>query len=73
MSRMSDEPAEETWYKIRDLPKGAFIKKQQFSKKVFIKGDYDRASKSYSVTNFEDINDEYFIKADTLVWAGFIY
>ena len=73
VARMNDDPIHETWHRIKDLPRGTFLRKQQFSKKTFIRGEYDRASKSYSVINAEDINDEYFIRSTTKVWAGFVY
>ena len=45
---------------IKNLKKGEFFKrdvKGQPSAKVYIKGDYDRATKSYSAIEYEDIQD----------------
>lgn len=59
--------------KIKDLKKGEFFKRKADSKEVYIKGDYDRASKSYCCTSFYDINKWVFIKADKLVYVGFTF
>ena len=62
--------------KIKDLKKGEFFKREIKGKpaeKVFIRGDYDRATKTYSATAYEDINEEIFIKADKFVYIGFTF
>lgn len=59
--------------KIKDLKKGEFIKRKADSNKVYIKGDYDRATKSFSCVEYEDINHEIFIKADKIVFYGFTF
>lgn len=62
--------------KIKDLKKGEYIKrsiKRQPSNEIYIKGDYDRATKSYSCIAFYDINKEIFIKADKEVFYGFTF
>ena len=62
--------------KIKNLKKGEFIKrsvKGAPSSRVYIKGDYDRASKSYSCITYDDINQEIFIKADKMVFHGFTF
>lgn len=61
---------------IKNLKKGEYIKrsiKGQPSERVYIKGDYDRATKSYSCIAFNDINQEIFIKADKMVFYGFTF
>ena len=40
---------------------------------VYIKGKYDRNSKSFSCVKFSDINSERLIKADKLVYVGFTF
>ena len=40
---------------------------------VWIKGGYDRASKTYSCINFSDINRERFFKAGKAVFIGFTF
>jgi hypothetical protein len=63
----------EGYYRLGDLPKSEFIKRKATSQKVYIKGEYDRASKTYSVYEAEDINNEMFVARDTRVYAGFTY
>ena len=40
---------------------------------VYVKGEYDRTDKKYSVTNWDDINDERFLKGETTVYTGFTF
>ena len=58
---------------IKNLKKGEFIKRKADSKKVYIKGDYDRATKTYCCSAYDDINDYIFIKADKVVFYGFTF
>ena len=58
---------------IKNLKKGEFIKRKEDSTKVYIKGDYDRATKSYSCIAYDDINKEIFIKANKKVFYGFTF
>ena len=62
--------------KMKELKKGDFFKREikgQPSERVYIKGDYDRTTKSYSATAYDDINQEIFIKADKYVYIGFTF
>lgn len=38
---------------------------------IYIKGDYDRASKRFSIYKFENINAERFVKGSALVCTNF--
>lgn len=58
---------------IKELKKGEFLKRKADSKEVYIKGDYDRASKSFSCIAYSDINKEIFIKANKKVFVGFTF
>ena len=58
---------------IKELKKGEFLKRKPDSKKVYVKGDYDRATKSFCCINYEDINDYIFIKATKAVFVGFTF
>lgn len=40
---------------------------------VWVKGDYDRSTKRYSVSKFTDSNRESLVKGDTLVLVGFTF
>ena len=58
---------------IKNLKKGEFIKRKEDSQQVYIKGDYDRTTKSYSCIAYDDINKEIFIKANKKVFYGFTF
>ena len=61
---------------IKNIKKGEFFKREvkgQPAEKVYIKGDYDRATKTYSCVAFDDINKEIFIKANKSVFVGFTF
>jgi hypothetical protein len=58
---------------IKQVAKGDYIKRKADSKVIYIKGDYDRATRSFSCIDVNDICREIFIKADKTVISGFTY
>ena len=40
---------------------------------VWIRNHYDRVSKTYSVSNFADVNRERFLKPNRIVFTDFIF
>lgn len=64
---------EEGYYRLDELPKGEFIKRKAAAHRVYIKGEYDRGSKRYYVTDAEDINNYMLVAGSTKVFAGFSY
>lgn len=61
---------------IKELKKGEFFKrliKGQPSARVWIRGDYDRTTKTYSAIAYDDINQEIFIKSNKIVLVGFTF
>lgn len=58
---------------IKNLKKGEFFKRKEGAGRVYVKGDYDRSTKSYSCTAYDDINQEIFIKANKKVVVGFTF
>ena len=58
---------------LKQVKAGDYIKRKIDAKAVFIKGVYDRATKSFSCIDTEDMNKEIFIKANKLVFIGFTY
>lgn len=57
---------------LSKLPKGEFVRFGKFeSGPVWIKGDYDRATKTYCLTKFDDSCHETFRKGTFAVFAGF--
>ena len=59
--------------KLLTVKPGEYIKRKADSKTIYIKGAYDKASKSFSCIDVEDICREVFIKADKPVFIGFTY
>jgi len=61
--------------KIKELKKNKeeFFKLSPNSKVVYIVNHYDRFSKSYSISPFEDCNKESFIKSNRKIYIGFTY
>ena len=63
--------------RIKDLKKGEYftLKPIEFPKEnmVLIRGEYERSSKKYSVTKFDDINHESFMKGDKMVYVDLIF
>ena len=58
---------------MRAVSKGEYVKRKADATTVYIRGDYDRASKSYSLTDCDDMNREIFVKANKRVFVGFTY
>lgn len=58
---------------IRDIKTGEYFKRKADAKTVYVKGQYDRETKSFSAIDTEDISREIFIKASKPVFVGFDY
>lgn len=58
---------------LKATVKWEYIKRKPDSKTVWIRGEYDKASKTYSLTDAEDISREIFLKGNTPVFIGFDY
>ena len=63
---------------IRDAKIGEFIvlsdpRGRERLSPVWIRGEYDRASKRYSMTSSHDFSRERFMKGDRVVWSEFEY
>ena len=58
---------------MKQVKSGDYIKRKIDAKAVYIKGAYDRATKSFSCIDADDMNKEIFIKADKIVFVGFTY
>ena len=50
-----------------------YIKRKEDSNTVYVKGPYDRASKSFALSDCEDMNRCIMLKASTIVYVGFTY
>lgn len=56
--------------KISEVKKGDYVKRKLESNIVFIRSDYDRSSKTYSLQDTSDMNREVFLKGSTLVYTS---
>lgn len=56
---------------LRKVPKGEFIKRKPDAKKVFIRGEYDRAYKKFRCDDWDDISRDIMLKGTTIVYIGF--
>ena len=56
---------------LRDAKPGEFVKRTADAKTVYVKGAYDRATKRFTLTDWDDANHEIFVKADKTVFVGF--
>jgi hypothetical protein len=59
--------------KIEATKLGEYVKTKADSSKVYKRGHYDRASKSYSLQDCDDMNREIFVKRGRTVFVGFTY
>jgi hypothetical protein len=63
--------------KLNTLKKGEYFTLKEIAEpkesQVFVKGEYDRESKTFSCTKFSDSNSERFIKADKEIFTDFIF
>lgn len=59
---------------LKELKKGDFFKlKDSDTATVYVRGEYDRSTKTYSCFKFEDVNDERFLKGSKNVFVGFTF
>lgn len=58
---------------LKNVKPGDFVKRKADSKAVYIKGAYDKTTKSFELVDVEDINRVVYIKASKLVYVGFTY
>jgi hypothetical protein len=58
---------------IRNVKPGDFVKRKSDAVKVYIKGAYDKTTKSFELVDVEDINRVIYIKANKPVYVGFTY
>ena len=58
---------------LKNVKPGDFVKRKADSKAVYVKGAYDRTTKSFELTDTDDISRVIYIKADKPVYVGFTY
>lgn len=58
---------------LKNVKPGDYVKRKSDSKAVYIKGAYDRTTKSFELQDTEDMNRFVYVKADKTVFIGFTY
>lgn len=62
---------------IKDLKKGDFFTLKEIPEpnenQVYIKGEYDKISKTYSCCKFSDMNNEKFYNGSKTIFSGFTF
>lgn len=58
---------------LKSVKPGDYVKRKADANKVYVKGAYDRTTKSFELKDVEDINRCVYVKADKLVYVGFTY
>ena len=58
---------------LKNVKPNDYVKRKADSKAVYMKGAYDRTTKSFELVDVEDINRVVYIKASKLVCVGFTY
>lgn len=59
--------------KLSQVLHGDYVRRTKESKTTFIRGDYDRATKKYSLIDAADASREIFLSGFTNVHVGFTY
>ena len=58
---------------VEAIPKGEYVKRNVEAGKVYIRGEYDRATKRYSLVDVDDHCREVWVKKGTKLFIGFTY
>ena len=58
---------------LRDVPRGEFVRRKLDAGSTFTRQCYDRATRTYCLSDYDDINREIYLRGSTLVWVGFDY
>jgi hypothetical protein len=58
---------------LKNVKPGDFVKRKADANTVYIKGAYDRTTKSFELIDTDDINRVVYIKATKPVYIGFTY
>lgn len=56
---------------LKDLPKGEFFKRNPTSKKVYVRGPFDRSVRKYCCDDWYDISRCIALRGSTIVYADF--
>lgn len=63
--------------KLKDLKRGEFFTRKPIEyprdAQVWTRDEYDRTSKRYCCSNFDDVNRELELRGETVVYTDFIF
>ena len=54
---------------MKDIPKNGLFRRKENAQTLYVRNHYDRGTKSFSCSDYYDINREIFIKANKEVFA----
>lgn len=57
---------------VEAIKVGEFVRRKDGGP-VLVRGEYDRTTKRYSLSYFDDVNREVFVKKGTKLFVGFSY
>ena len=63
----------ESFAPVESLKPGEYVRRKAGANVTYIRGEYDRATKRYSLVRFDDTSREVFVKRGTLVFVGFSF
>lgn len=58
---------------LKSVKSGDYVKRKADSKAVYVKGAYDRTTKSFELLDAEDISRSIYVKASKPVYVDFTY
>jgi hypothetical protein len=59
--------------RLSEVKAGEFIKRKPDAKTVFVREHFDRASRSYCLSDTDDMNRSIFLKGSAVVYVGFTF
>jgi len=58
---------------LKSVKPGDYVKRKADAKSIYVKGAYDRTTKSFCLVDVDDINRCIYLKGNTQVFVGFTY
>jgi hypothetical protein len=59
--------------RVEDLPLGEYVRRKADSAKVYIRGAYDRSTRTYELEDCSDCSRSISVKRGTVLFYGFTY
>ena len=63
----------QTLVPLNKLPRGEYVRLSPTTSITYRKGEYDRATKKFSLVDCDDTNRERLVRGDKVVYVGFDY